>query len=112
MNQHSRRISRSDIFDRHEWAELFGFATRIPAGDRFWPLTGLAAEIIENAAVTFPLPRIAHRRAADLRPCFFGGDFPRIVTRMRTGRCIPIADQIAVAEIGQEHARARLNSMA
>src|SRR2546426_6215524 len=104
MEQHGRRIGCGDISNRHERVELLGFPARIPSGDSFWPLTGLAAEIVEDAAVTFPLPGIGHCRAAHLLPGFFGGDLSLVVAWMRTWRWITNAPQIALAGKSEEHA--------
>src|SRR5262245_57767043 len=74
VDQHRRWIGGGDILDRHERTKLFRFAARIPSGDRFWPLTGLAAEIVEDTAVTLALTGVGDRRTAHLLPRFFGGD--------------------------------------
>src|SRR2546425_2037226 len=109
MDQRRRRIVPGDILHRHEREELFRFLARVPAGDCFRPKTGLAAEVVEDAAIALSLPSIGHGRTADLLPGFIGADLSLVVPRMRARSRIPIANQISVAKVGQESARSGMD---
>src|SRR5262245_5094839 len=71
MDQHGRRISRTDILERHERPEFLRFHAGIPPRYSLRPLTGLSAEIGENAAVTLSFPVVGYRLIVHLLPCFF-----------------------------------------
>ena len=85
MNHDRRRILGRHILNRHEGIKTFWLLDRIPARDGLRPRAGLAAILIERAAIAFAVARVGDRRPADLAIGFFTRQFALLMTGMGLG---------------------------